>query len=147
MPRQRDSRGRFVSGSGGPKPRIRFKWRGREATETVARGVQRRVTVATAMLHAQVTKNISKSVGRSGGRVTERSRKGEYPRADTTQLMKTLFWDVRRSGASTDGFVGTPLDYGVILEVSKRLDRSYMVRTLMEMRTKLKVQVTKPIRR
>lgn len=33
-----------------------------------------------------------------------------------------------------EGFVGTPLDYGLVLEVSKKLDRSFLKRTLDEER-------------
>ena len=47
--------------------------------------------------------------------------------------MKTIFADVRETSPGVnDGFVGTPLDYGLILETSERLDRSFLVRTLQE---------------
>ena len=136
----RDSRGRFVKGSG-----ARTKWFINEVTDKISLTMHQRVTIATSMLHSQMVKNISKSVGRSGGRVTSRSRPGEFPRADTTQLMKTLFFDVRKVGRSAEGSVGTPLDYGVILEL--HMDRSFMVRTFNDMLPTLRRIITKQIRR
>lgn len=109
-----------------------------------------RMTVATAYLHSRVLQNISRPVTktvvkrsvkdketgkrrtRSRTIVTNRSKAGEFPKADTTQLMKTLIQDVQQIGNETYGWIGTPLDYGAILETNERLDRSFLVRTLRE---------------
>jgi len=101
------------------------------------------------MLLSAITKNISTAVtvgyGPKGGRVvTGRSRPGEYPHAETTQLMKTLFSDVRTNqDGSVDGFVGTPLSYGLILET--RMDRSFLVRTLNEQANNIGLILTAPM--
>ena len=58
-----------------------------------------------------------------------RSRPGEFPRADTTRLMKDIYYET-----STDGMtaiVGTTLDYGLLLETV--MNRSFLRRTLTEM--------------
>jgi hypothetical protein len=47
--------------------------------------------------------------------------------------MKTIFGEVMETRPNVwEGFVGTPLDYGLILEVSSTLDRSYLLRTFHE---------------
>lgn len=79
-------------------------------------------------------------------RVTKRSKPGEYPRADTTRLMKDIFSDYIKYGDSIhDGIVGTTLDYGVILELSRRLHRGYLVKTLVENQGLIKKILTIPI--
>lgn len=131
----------------------RTEWFIKEVSDKVAFTLHQRVRLATSFLQNQVVKNISKPVvkdivtrpdGSQATIVTERSKKGEYPRADTTQLMKTLIADVRRVSKNiTDGFIGTPLDYGLILEL--RLDRSFLRRTLNEQRRKVTQILTGPI--
>jgi len=56
-----------------------------------------------------------------------RSKPGEFPRADTTRLMKDIFY--RRTGP-TSALVGTSLKYGVKLEL--KMNRSFLRRTLYE---------------
>jgi hypothetical protein len=108
-----------------------------------------RVRLATAMLLSAITKNISTAVtigkGPKGGRVvTGRSRPGEYPHAETVQLMRTLFSDVRENqDGSVDGFVGSPLEYSLILET--QMDRSFLVRTLHEEASNLRLILTAPM--
>lgn len=92
-----------------------------------------RVHLATEYLRTRIIKNISKPVGRDkAGNVIERSKPGEFPRADTTQLMKTIFTDYEDDpeGNWCEGYVATPLDYGLFLELF--MDRSYLSRTLYE---------------
>ena len=90
--------------------------------------------LATQVLKDTVVDNIkrpvTKSTGPRGGRVvTNRSKSGEFPKAETTLLMKSIFSDVRPGGKDVwDGYVGTPQDYGVILEL--RMNRSFLVKTL-----------------
>lgn len=63
--------------------------------------------------------------------VTNRSKPGEFPKADYPLLMKTIFGEVITTSPGVyDGFVGTPLDYGLILET--RLDRAFLTRTFNE---------------
>jgi hypothetical protein len=59
-----------------------------------------------------------------------RSKPGEFPHADTTRLMKDIFYE--RIEGQIAVRVGTTLDYGLILET--RMDRSFLVRTLNEIR-------------
>jgi hypothetical protein len=129
---------------------VRWEWFTQNVLDRVNLTMEQRVRLATAKLLSAVTKNISTAVtvgvGPRGGRVvTGRSRPGEYPHAETTQLMKTLFSDVRRNqDGSVDGYVGTPLSYGLILET--KMSRSFLVRTLNEESEKLGLILTEPIR-
>ena len=75
--------------------------------------------------------------GKSLTRVTERSVAGEFPRADSTQLYKSIFPAVGEEASAVvqtdkgfEGYVGTPLDYGMILET--RMNREFLGRTLRE---------------
>ena len=93
-----------------------------------------RVLIAIEYLRDKVVKNISipvvKQVIGNRTRVTERSKPGEFPRADTTQLYKSIFSDVVQTEKGFEGYVGTPQDYGMRLEM--KMDRSFLRRTLME---------------
>lgn len=110
-----------------------------------------RVDIATEYLKSKVVRNISipvvKVKGKRGGTiVVKRSKPGEYPRADTTHLMKTIFGQTREiSPGVYHGYVGTPLHYGLILETSKRLRRSFLKRTLYEELPRLREMMTGPI--
>jgi len=91
--------------------------------------------VAVVFLQDAIVKNISVPVVKKivNGRtiVTKRSKPGEFPRADTTQLMKTIFNDVVDYGNGViHGYVGTPLGYGLELETLKQ--RQFLTRTLNE---------------
>jgi hypothetical protein len=107
--------------------------------------MHQRVLIAIEYLRDKVVKNISVPVvkqvvklkagpnkGKSLTRVLERSKRGEFPRADTTQLYKSIFSDVVQTDKGFEGYVGTPLDYGVILETDPSLDRAFLRRTLAE---------------
>lgn len=140
----------------------RLEWFSRNVASTVAMSMHQRVKLATDMLKSRIVKNISVPVGKvkagggrgAGGRflktrikVTERSKPGEFPRAETTQLMKTIFSAVARPLPDrSEGYVGTPLDYGLVLEVSDRLDRSFLLRTFNEQYFQIKRLLTGPIR-
>lgn len=114
----------------------RVEWFIKEVSDKVKISMRKRVTLATQLLKDRVVRNIStpvvKSIGPRGGRVvTGRSKPGEFPRAETTQLMRTIFEEVREvSPGIIDGYIGTPLDYGLILET--RMNRSFLVRSLNE---------------
>jgi hypothetical protein len=77
--------------------------------------------------------------------ISDRSKPGEFPKADTTQLMKSIFTDVKHTAEGyIHGFVGTPLDYGWMLEV--RMNRSFLVRTLQEEADKVRAILSGPIK-
>lgn len=128
---------------------VRFQWFIREVSDKVAMTLEQRMRVATNYLISKVVQNISRPVTKSkgprgGNVVTDRSKPGEYPKAETTQLMKTIFGDVRNLGdGNVEGYVGTPLDYGLILET--KMDRSFLVRSLNENRDDIARILTGPI--
>lgn len=138
-----------------------IEWFVNEVSDKVAMTLKQRVTIATSHLKTKIVRNISRPVTKTairGGRdskgkflkgrtrITDRSKPGEFPKADTTQLMKTIFEEVREEKSGPVGYVGTPLDYGLILEVSNRLNRSYFVRTLNEEMGTIKRILTGPIK-
>lgn len=156
MPRVRDERGRFVAGArqrrtGKTAAReVRIQWFTENVCSRVSISMLDRVRIATQMLKDQVVRNIStpviKSIGPRGGRVvTGRSISGEYPHAETEQLLKTVFMVVQESSPEVwDGFVGTPLDYGLILEM--KMNRKFLSRTLRESFGMIRSVLTGPIR-
>jgi hypothetical protein len=109
--------------------------------------IRQRVTIAVNYLQDKIVKNISvpvtKAVIRGRVVVTQRSKPGEFPRADTTQLMKTVFWGVVEEPGTTMGYVGTPLWYG--LELEMRMDRRFLTRTLDEERETITRILTGPL--
>jgi hypothetical protein len=104
--------------------------------------VEARLRLAAQLLRDKVVVNLSVPVVKerrrgAGGRfarvrVTQRSRPGEFPRADTTRLMKDIYYEMQGREMA---IVGTTLDYGLILET--RMDRAFLRRTLLEMQTDL----------
>lgn len=129
---------------------IRTAWFIDNVVGVVSLTMESRVKLATELVRDRVVRNITRPVtvgtGPRGGRVvTDRSKPGEFPKAETTQLSKTIFGDVRETSPGVfDGFIGTPLDYGVILEL--RMDRSFLVRTLNESQNEITKILTGPIR-
>lgn len=131
-----------------------------EVLGKVKLSTERRVKVATQYVQSKVITNISRPVTkRKGGRqgrdedgrfkrktirVYDRSKPGEFPKADTTQLMKTIFSGVETDDYGVYGYVGTPLDYGLILET--RMDRSFLMRTLLEEQSIVQRILTEPMK-
>lgn len=105
-----------------------------------------RVKLAVEFLKSKVVHNISIPVEREGNRVVQRSVPGEFPRADTTMLMKTIFGEVTEKNGVYDGFVGTPLDYGARLELDISLDRRYLQRTFWECHSQIMDILTGPLK-
>ena len=107
--------------------------------------IRQRIVLATEWLRNKTVLNISKPVvkevrPRTGGGqhtvVTERSKPGEYPRADTTLLRKSIFGIVEETEPHIfDGYVGTPVEYSVRLEL--QLDRSFLLRSIKEEKNNL----------
>lgn len=128
----------------------KVEWFIKKTCQKVAMSMRQRVFFATHMLKDRVVRNIStpvvKGIGPRGGRVvTGRSRTGEFPHAETTQLLKTIFEDVREvSPGCFEGYIGTPLDYGLILET--RMNRSFLRRTLNESMADIRAILSGPIK-
>ena len=119
---------------------VKIDWFIDEVCGKVRMTMQQRVKIATDLLRDVVVRNIgepvTKSIGPRGGRVvTNRSKPGEFPKADTVQLKKTIFGHVTKHSGGAEGFVGTPLSYGLILET--RMNRSFLKRTMEEQRARV----------
>ena len=137
---------------------VRVNWLGDRVRRMVHMGMEQRLKVTAQLLRDRVVINISIPVvkekrkvtatdpvtGRSRTTtktvVTERSKPGEFPRADTTRLMKDIFWELRLEEFSAR--VGTTLDYGLQLELHMR--RSFLRRTLIETQHQLGVILASP---
>jgi len=126
------------------------EWFIKEVSDKIAHTIKQRVRIATELVHSKMIRNISRPVGKSigprGGRViTGRSEPGEFPKAETTHLMKTLFKIFEAVGPKDyRGYVGTPLSYGLILETKR--NRSFLKRTLNEERSKVMRILSGPIK-
>lgn len=127
-----------------------IEWYIKEVSDKVTMTLKQRMEIAVEYTRTKVVKNLSVPVvygisSKGNKIVVERSKKGEFPRAETTMLMKTIFGDVRHNqNGSISGYVGTPIDYGVRLELE--MDRSFLVRTLMEEKQTITKLLTGPIR-
>ena len=127
--------------------------------------LMQRVRIATEYAKSKVVINISRPVtktyvtrvvqvvGKNGKtrnkkesevHISDRSVAGEFPKADTTQLMKTILGHASEIAPGVfAGYIGTPLDYGVVLEL--RRNRSFLLRTLNEERSTIMRILTGPI--
>ena len=128
----------------------RIKWFINETLKKRKLNIAQRLKVATQLLRDKIAVNLSRPVRKvkksvrvkdplTGAVSTRtrtvvdpqsRSKRGEFPRADTTRLMKDIFYDVSPDGLMSR--TGTSLKYGLVLEV--RMDRSFIRRTFNEMR-------------
>jgi len=139
--------GRTRRGSAGKN--VKIDWFINEVSGKVAMTMQQRVKLATDMVRNKVVRNIgiavTKTTGPRGGRVvTGRSKPGEFPKSDTVHLKKTIFGHMRTFRGGAEGFIGTPLDYGLILET--RMNRSFLKRTMEEERPRVMKILLGPIR-
>ena len=129
---------------------VRIEWFIKEVSEKIELAMRERMEMATEYLKNKVVLNLStpvlKGIGPRGGRVvTGRSSSGEYPHMETAQLIKSIFGElVEVSPGVFEGYVGTNLDYGAILET--KMDRSFLVRTLGEVLGDLKAILAGPIK-
>lgn len=143
----------------------RTEWFISEVLDKLKTTLRHRVKIATELVRSKVTLNISRPVTKtyrttiteyidengkkrrirkSTVEISDRSKKGEFPKADTVLLLKTIFGEVVQLGTgSFAGYVGTPLMYGLTLEL--KMERSFLVRTLNEERTKVMRILTGPI--
>lgn len=120
--------------------RARMNWFVEEVSKRTDLTLEQRVRVAVAFLQDRIVTNISVPVKKEvvNGRVvvTERSVPGEFPRADTTTLRKSIFNDVDVPAIGhIRGFVGTPVWYAWALEF--KMMRSFLTRTFYEERNRL----------
>jgi len=123
---------------------VEIEWFIDEVSQRVNLAMSQRIRMATELVKNRVIVNISRPVTKTitsrGVRVSDRSRPGEFPKADTTMLMKTIFSGMKDG---LTGFVGTPLDYGLELEL--KMNRSFLVRTLYEESDKVRRLLTGPL--
>lgn len=158
-----EARARRLARAAGVEARV--EWFISEVCDKVATSLKKRVKLATILVQSKVIRNINRPVtktytsrrvatttasGRAGYKtehsveISDRSKPGEYPKADTVQLLKTIFIDFREPRADCwIGHIGTPLDYGVILEL--KMNRSFLLRTLNEERLKVMRILSGPI--
>jgi hypothetical protein len=130
---------------------VRIQWFIDEVSDKVKMTLHTRVKMAVEYLRDRVVRNISrpvtKVVGVRSGRIVvkDRSKSGEFPKADTTTLMKGIFSDVRETlPGIIDGFVGSPNDYALFLEL--KLNRKFLTRTLAEERDTITRLLAGPIK-
>ncbi len=123
---------------------VRIEWFGKSVIRTIESEMTRRIGRVIVIVQRAVVTNISIPVhiliGPRGGRIVFRSKPGEFPRADTTDLMRSIFTHQSRM----TGYIATPQIYGKYLE--KDLDRSFLVRTLHEERPTIRRILTARIR-
>lgn len=116
---------------------VRLIWLGQQFQQGFSMTMRARIRLAAQLIRDKTVINISTPVrkyrsprtGRTVVDPTSRSRRGEFPHADTTRLMKDVYYEVATSGMRA--IVGTTLDYGLLLETI--MDRSFLRRTLVEM--------------
>lgn len=101
----------------------------RDATVyNISRPVTKRTSRSTVMTHG-LGWSKKRTVSKTRVDPKSRSKPGEFPKADTTRLMKDIFYDIDRKQLVAR--VGTTLDYAIFLET--RLNRSFLRRTLTQM--------------
>ncbi len=128
---------------------VRIQWFIDNVTNTVRVALRNRMKIATSLVKNSVIKNISVPVVKvntqsGGSKVVERSKRGEFPRADSTKLMRTLITDVRTlSNGDVLGHIGTPQAYSIPLELE--LERQFLTRTLFEELPRIKRILLGPI--
>lgn len=129
----------------------RIVWLGQQVQAGLTMTMRARVRLCGQLVRDKTVINLSTPVrkirGRSrGGRFTaarvdprSRSNRGEFPRADTTRLMKDIYYESTGSDGLT-AIVGTTLDYGLLLETV--MGRPFLRRTLDELQPQLRTILT-----
>lgn len=98
-------------------PSAKIEWHGTEFLEKFRQAWMKRLYLAAAHVQAKIQSNISRA-SRDGGR----SKAGEYPKADTGRLRQSIFFEVDTQHMTA--VVGTPLEYGLMLEYGTRSART-----------------------
>ena len=124
-------------------------WYGKTVWKRIDQEIGQRVGLATSFLKRKVLFNISVpvkvTVGPKGGVIKERSKPGEFPRRDFALLSGTMMSGVERVTPGVyEGYVGTPLDYGVKLEIE--MNRSFLLRTFYQKLGVIQTMLVKPMR-
>ena len=112
------------------KAHTKIIWYIDQVSDKIAMTMHQRLRLATKYLKSKVAQNISVPVGRGPNRsIVRRSKAGEFPRMETTRLMKTLFTVTEKVNKNLSiGYVCTPIEYGVMLELG--MGRPFLARTL-----------------
>jgi len=126
------ARGGTKSGS------TRMEWYGQEVVNKINASLHARIMLATNLTRDRVVRNISRP-----GTKTDRSKPGEYPKLQTGNLQKSIFAETKQVAGGIEGYVGTPVSYGFILE--ERKNRKFLKDSLEEMQSTIKSIVTKKI--
>ena len=130
------------------KDLTRIDWYIENVSDKIAMTMKQRMGIVLEYLLTRTKKNISIPVqivvGPRGGQHVERSKPGEFPRLDTTMLQKTLFTDIKEDEKGIHGYLGTPMEYALPLELD--MDRSFLRRTLNEERGRITKILTGPIK-
>jgi len=118
----------------------RLEWYGDRVLNNIHQGLESRLKICGQLLRDKTVINISIPVVKEKSAngtiiVTERSKPGEFPRADTTRLMKDIFWELHSEAREQYVDVGTTLDYGLYLEMY--MNRSFLRRTFFELQEQL----------
>ena len=118
---------------------IRQQWFVNQVVGTITLTLRQRMVVAVELIKRKVIVNISRPVTKSKGVrsgrivVTNRSKPGEFPKADTAQLMRGIFRRVLMSRGVITGIVGSNMEYSKHLENEElKTYRSFLLRTLRE---------------
>ncbi len=115
---------------------VQLKWLGKKFERNVVLTLEERTVITTRMYADKVRENISVPVLDTGTEVI-RSKPGEYPRLESGDLRRSIKQRVVKRRGQIWGEVWTELDYGLVLEYSKRLDRSFIERTWEEIWPKM----------
>lgn len=116
---------------------VRLIWLGQQFEQGFNMTIQARLRLAAQLVRDKTVINLgvpvrkyrSPRTGRTVVDPASRSDEGEFPRADTTRLMKDIYYEMDTRGMRA--IVGTTLDYGLLLETV--MNRPFLVRTLNEM--------------
>lgn len=123
------------------KSDAKIEWFGEKVKSSIKIGMNTRLKIAAQLLRDRTVINVGRPVRKIRSRgitrvdPASRSTRGEFPRADTTRLMKDIFWELPGGQEATGAIVGTTLDYGLLLETTMK--RSFLRRTLNEVAPKL----------
>jgi len=137
----------------------RLKWFGNAVARGVMDAIRPRAFFAGQYLQDKIKLNISIPVVKRTNPITgreevvQRSKPGEYPRLETGKLRASIFHEVENItpmlinlivGVPAE-FGGESMEYGARLELSARLNRSFLLRTFNEERKALETIMGQPL--
>ncbi len=150
----RDSKGRFVKGSGKNRVGVSIKWKGATVDKEVKTGVERNLDKAAIFLAGDIRRQFPGS-GIAGATRSERegsrSKPGEIPHVQTARLQNSIGHDapkklVRRVGSGIGTGNKNP-GYALFLEFGTRsiTQRPFLRPSLIRNRSKLRKAMTKKV--